>query len=184
MFERFRRALKRTAPFADAATNGSVARPSAVRPALAAKLPLDAPPATSVAALVELRADRLAAKPDVPEQPVPLPALPGATRARVGVVLAARRPSLTALTLPIPHVPKRAILAAGICAGLVGPAVTRQLAARALLSALGPSHSPAPATPAPVWESTTVEIIRIASTGQRPGQAAAIVGKLLDQLRR
>jgi hypothetical protein len=115
----------------------------------------------------------------IPEQPVPLAPLPGARRAKVGVVLPARRPG--SLALAIPRVPKRAIFAAGLCAGLAVPGVTRQLAGRALIGALGRGRRPRAS--AEVWETATIEIVRITRTGPRGGTVEAI-GKLLEQLRR
>ena len=182
MFDRFVRSRRR-APEPVAGTtvsaDGDVARPvgADVEP------PVSAPDGTSDAAVAAT--EQPVPDQPVPEQPVPLPAIPGARRARVGVVLPARRRLLPALALPIPRVPKRAIFAVGICAGLAAPSVTRQLAGRALLAALGPGRTAAsrPGVPAAL-EATTVEIIRVSSVGQRPGQTAAAVGKLLEQLTR
>ena len=192
MFDRFVRSRRR-APEPVAGTtvsaDGDVARPvgADVEP------PVSAPDGTSDAAVAATEQpvpdqplpDQPVPEQPVPEQPVPLPAIPGARRARVGVVLPARRRLLPALALPIPRVPKRAIFAVGICAGLAAPSVTRQLAGRALLAALGPGRTAAsrPGVPAAL-EATTVEIIRVSSVGQRPGQTAAAVGKLLEQLTR
>lgn len=182
MFDRFVRSRRRAPePVAGttASADGDVARPvgADVEP------PVSAPDGTSNAAVATT--EQPVPDQPVPEQPVPLPAIPGARRARVGVVLPARRRLLPALALPIPRVPKRAIFAVGICAGLAAPSVTRQLAGRALLAALGPGRTAAsrPGAPAAL-EATTVEIIRVSSVGQRPGQTAAAVGKLLEQLTR
>lgn len=114
--------------------------------------------------------------PPAPEQPVPLATIQGGRKVRVGVVLPARR-SFGTLSLPTPRVPKRAILAAGVCAGLAAPAITRHLAARALIAALGPARSTA-------MEAATIEIIRVSFTSPKTGQAAAAVSKLLEQIRR
>ena len=187
MFDRFVRSRRR-APEpvvgTTASADGDVARlvGADVEP------PVSAPDGTSdaaVAATEQPVPDQPVPDQPVPEQPVPLPAIPGARRARVGVVLPARRRLLPALALPIPRVPKRAIFAVGICAGLAAPSVTRQLAGRALVAALGPGRTAAsrPGVPAAL-EATTVEIIRVSSVGQRPGQTAAAVGKLLEQLTR
>ena len=182
MFDRFVRSRRRAPePVAGttASADGDVARPVGAD----AESPVAAPDGTSDAAVAAT--EQPVPDQPVPEQPVPLPAIPGARRARVGVVLPARRRLLPALALPIPRVPKRAIFAVGICAGLAAPSVTRQLAGRALLAALGPGRTAAsrPGTPAAL-EATTVEIIRVSSVGQRPGQTAAAVGKLLEQLTR
>ena len=194
MFDRLVRSRRRaqSAAEGEATAGGEATGPTAApdRP------PGDAPgaPADGVSAAAATAAaaplgptviDPTKVEPAAPEQPVPLPAIPSARRARIGVVLPARRSLLPALSLPVPRVPKRAILAVGICAGLAAPAVTRQLAGRALMAALGPGRPPTapPAASAP-WEATTVEIIRISSAGQRPGQAATVVGKLLEQLTR
>ena len=184
MFDRFVRSRRRTRPVTGAADTADGQAPPPIdahdeRAARPTDGTGDAAPAT---ASDHPAPDGPLTEQPAPEQPVPLPALPEARRARVGVVLPPRRSLLPALSLPIPRVPKRAIFAVGICAGLAAPAVTRQLAGRALMAALGPGRAPA-STPA-AWEATTVEIIRVSAAGQRPGQAAAAVGKLLEQLTR
>jgi len=78
-------------------------------------------------------------------------------------------------------VPKRAIFAVGICAGLAAPSLTRHLASRAVTAALGTGLQPATTAG---WESATVEIIRVTFGSQERGGTAAAVGKLLEQLRR
>ena len=115
----------------------------------------------------------------LPEQPVPLPPIPSPRRAKVGVVLPARRSLLP--SLPVPRVPKRAIFAVGICAGLAAPSLTRHLANRAVTAALGSGLQPATTA---AWESATVEIIRVTFGSQERGGTAAAVGRLLEQLRR
>jgi hypothetical protein len=118
----------------------------------------------------------------LPEQPIPLPPPVGVRRAKVGVVLPARRSLLPALPFEVPRVPKRAIFAAGICAGLAAPSLTRELAGRALTAALGPGRRASPSVEG--WETATVEIIRVIYAGPRGGQAAAAVGKILERLGR
>jgi hypothetical protein len=131
----------------------------------------------------------------LPEQPVPLPPVGAASstpavaadrragRVLHGVVLPAGRPrSLLAAALPIPRVPRRAIFAVGICAGLAAPSIVKQVAGRALTATFGPGRGPSPAGGG--WESVTMEIIRVTYAGPRRGQAAEAVGKLLEQLRR
>ena len=196
MFDRLVRSRRRAQSAAEAVTTataeGGAARPAAApttAPEDAPALPTDGvSSADAIAAATPLGSatvDPREAEPAAPEQPIPLPAIPSARRTRIGVVLPPRRSLLPALALPVPRVPKRAILAVGICAGLAAPTVTRQLAGRALMAALGPGRPPtAPPATAAAWEATTVEIIRISSAGQRPGQAASIVGKLLEQLSR
>jgi hypothetical protein len=121
----------------------------------------------------------------LPEQPVPLPALPGVRPARTGVLLPARsaRSPLALPALPVPRVPKRAILAVGVCAGLAAPAITRQIAGRALAAVLGADRRPARPSVVGGWEGATLEIIRITYRGPRQGEAAAMVGRLLDRLK-
>jgi hypothetical protein len=129
----------------------------------------------------------------LPEQPVPLPPVGAASstpavaadrragRVLHGVVLPAGRPrSLLAAALPIPRVPRRAIFAVGICAGLAAPSIVKQVAGRALLATTGRGSG----SPGERWESATMEIIRVTYAGPRRGQAAEAVGKLLEQLRR
>lgn len=120
----------------------------------------------------------------LPEQPTPLPPIPGAPRPRSGVLVPVRASrSLPALRgLPLARVSKRAVLAVGVCAGLAAPVVTRHLATRALMSLLGAGGGPGAS--AGRWHTTTVEIIRVTSGSSRPGEAAATVGKILEQLKR
>lgn len=114
----------------------------------------------------------------LPEQPVLVPARATNLPSRVGVVLPAARPGALLRYLPIPRVPKRAVLAIGICAGLAAPAVGRQLAVQALLGLLGPTRATRP------LEGATVEIIRVHYAGSAAGHAASAVTKILEQVRR
>ena len=121
----------------------------------------------------------------LPEQPVPLPALRGVRPARAGVLVPARsaRSPLALPALPVPRVPKRALLAVGVCAGLAAPAITRQVAGRALAAVLGADRRPARPSVVGGWEGATLEIIRITYRSPRQGEAAAMVGRLLDRLK-
>jgi hypothetical protein len=121
----------------------------------------------------------------LPEQPVPLPALPGIRPARAGVLLPARsaRSPLALPGLPVPRVPKRAILAVGVCAGLAAPAITRQVAGRALAAVLGADRRPATPSDSGGWRSATLEIVRITYRSPRQGEAAAMIGRLLEHLK-
>jgi hypothetical protein len=118
--------------------------------------------------------------PSTPEQPIPLAPLRDGERPRVGVLLPVRRPRSLVPALPLPRVPKRAIFAIGICAGLAVPGVTRQLAGRALVAAFGGDRA---APPAQAVERATLEVIRVTVSATQRGQAAATVGKLLEALR-
>lgn len=119
-----------------------------------------------------------AAQPVLPEQPVFVPAPVEHTPARVGVVLPAARPGALLKHLPIPSIPKRTVLAVGICAGLAAPVVGRQLATQALLALLGQGRASRP------LEGATVEIIRIHYAGSAAGHAANAVTKILEQVRK
>lgn len=117
----------------------------------------------------------------LPEQPVPLPPVAGG-RAKVGVLVPLRRSRslMPSLLLPTPRIPKRAILAVGIAAGLAAPSVTRQLAGRALMATLGGGRAARGGS----WEAATVEVIRVTYGGPQRGPAAEVLGKLVEQLRR
>jgi hypothetical protein len=129
----------------------------------------------------------------LPEQPVPLapigstapdaPAVAGGRGVRRvihGVVLPAGRSRSLLAALPIPRVPRRAIFAVGICAGLAAPSIVKQVAGRALLATTGRGSG----SPGERWESATMEIIRVTYASPGRGQAAETIGKLLEQLRR
>lgn len=119
-----------------------------------------------------------AVQPVLPEQPVLVPAPAEHAPARVGVVLPAARPGALLKHLPVPRIPKRTVLAVGICAGLAAPVVGRQLATQALLALLGQGRATRP------LEGATVEIIRIHYAGSAAGHAANAVTKILEQVRR
>lgn len=108
-----------------------------------------------------------------PEQPVLLNT--GSNRpVRVGELLPARRGRWPLSLVRLPAVPKRAILAAGVCAGLAGPAVARHLLTRTLIG-----------RPAAVAVATgAIEITRIIYNGPLTPQAAAAIGKALIAARR
>jgi hypothetical protein len=120
----------------------------------------------------------------LPEQPIVLAQGPktAVKPARTGVVISARRGRSLLPSLPVPRVPKRAIFAVGIFAGLTGPAVARHLATQALTATLGPGKRPTRANG--TWESATVEIIRVTSSSNDAGRVSETVGKLLEQIRR
>lgn len=107
----------------------------------------------------------------LPEQPVLLNT-PGRSPARVGEVMPARRGRWPLALVRLPAVPRRAILAAGLCAGLAGPAVAKHLATRLLL---GRSAGAA---------DGVLEITRIVYTGPLTPRAAAAIGKALVAARR
>jgi len=108
-----------------------------------------------------------------PEQPVLL--LPTGTRAvRVGELLPPapqRRWPLSVVRLPV--VPKRAILAAGVCAGLAAPTIARHLATRMLLGG-GPA----------VRAGGVLEITRIVYDGPLTPRATAAITKAILATRR
>jgi hypothetical protein len=107
----------------------------------------------------------------LPEQPVLLNTS-GQQPARVGELLPARRGRSPLALVRLPAVPKRVILAAGVCAGLAGPAVARHLVSRALF---GRSAAVA---------GGAIEITRIIYNGPLTPQAAAAIGKALTAARR
>jgi hypothetical protein len=136
----------------------------------------DAPDVGSEA--VEARVSELALPdpeqpaPQPPEQPVLLTPAGERRPVRVGVLLPARRRAWPLSIVRLPAVPRRAILAAGVCAGLVGPTVARHLATRLLL---GRSAARA---------EGVLEITRIVYTGPLTPRAAAAIGKALIASRR
>lgn len=107
-----------------------------------------------------------------PEQPVLLTVSGAVKPVHVGEVLLARRPRWPLALVRLPSVPKRAILAAGVCAGLAAPGIARHLAARMLLG-----HGAAPVGP-------VLEVTRIVYSGPLTPQAAAAIGKALAGGRR
>ncbi len=107
----------------------------------------------------------------LPDQPVLLNTT-GRQPARIGELLPARQGRSPLAFVRLPSVPKRIILAAGVCAGLVGPAVARHLVTRLLFG-----------RPAAVAGSA-IEITRIIYNGPLTPQAAAAIGKALTAGRR
>jgi hypothetical protein len=103
------------------------------------------------------------------EQPVLLTPVGATRQVHVGDVLPpARRGWPGPLArLPLPMVPKRAILAAGVCAGLVAPTLARHLASRMLA---GPSANPI---------GTTLEITKIVYNGPLTADAVSNICKAL-----
>jgi hypothetical protein len=116
-----------------------------------------------------------------PEQPFVLVAARSPKRARLGEVLPARR-ARALLPLPaLPRIPKRAVFAVGIAAGLAAPAIARHLLLRSLAGFVADSprilHSPA-------LEAASVEIIRITGLSPHRGRAGELVGTLLERVDR
>jgi hypothetical protein len=110
-------------------------------------------------------------QPASPEQPVLLNT--GNNRpVHVGELLPSRRGPWPLALVRLPAVPKRAILAAGVCAGLAGPALARHFVSRALFG-----------RPAAV-AGGAIEITRIIYNGPLTPQAAAAIGKALIAARR
>ncbi len=106
-----------------------------------------------------------------PEQPVLL--LPSGTRAvRVGEVLPPQRRRWPLSVVRLPVVPKRAILTAGVVAGLAAPSVAKHLATRMLL---GGAASKA---------EGVLEITRIVYTGPLTPRATAAIAKAILATRR
>lgn len=107
-----------------------------------------------------------------PEQPVLL--MPsGSTRpVCVGELLPARRSPWLLSIVRLPVIPKRAILAAGVCAGLAAPTLARHLATRIILG-----------RPASRVEGM-LEVTRIVYTGPLTPRAATAIGKVLEAGRR
>jgi hypothetical protein len=109
----------------------------------------------------------------LPEQPVLL--LPSGNRVvRVGELLPPaprRRWPLSVVRLPV--VPKRAILAAGVCAGLAGPTIVRALATRALLGGSSTTRA-----------DGVLEITRIVYDGPLTPRATAAITRAILATRR
>jgi hypothetical protein len=106
-----------------------------------------------------------------PEQPVLL--LPSGTRAvRVGELLPVQRRRWPLSVVRLPAVPKRAILAAGVVAGLAGPTLARHLVTRALLGG------------AATRADGVLEITRIVYTGPLTPRATAAIAKAILATRR
>lgn len=90
----------------------------------------------------------------------------------VGEVLPARRQRWPISLVRLPAVPKRAILAAGLCAGLAAPGLARHLASRVL------AGRPA------VRPEGVLEITRIVYAGPLTPRAANAIEKALTAGRR
>ena len=107
-----------------------------------------------------------------PEQPVLLMPTGGTRPVHVGELLPARRRPWPLSVVRLPVIPKRAILAAGICAGLAAPGIARHLATRMILG-----------RPASRAEGI-LEITRIIYTGPLTPRAATAISKVLEAGRR
>jgi hypothetical protein len=90
----------------------------------------------------------------------------------VGELLPARRRPWPLAWARLPVIPKRAILAAGVCAGLAAPGIARHLAMRALF---GPQR---------VRPEGVLEVTRIVYAGPLNPRTAAAIGKVLAAGRR
>jgi hypothetical protein len=101
--------------------------------------------------------------------------LPSGTRAvRVGELLPARRRRWPLSVIRLPVVPKRAVLAAGVCAGLAAPSIARHLATRLLLG----GH------PAAASAEGVLEVTRIVYTGPLTPRATSAIVKAILATRR
>jgi hypothetical protein len=107
-----------------------------------------------------------------PEQPVLLMPSGGSRPVHVGELLPARRRSWPLALVRLPAIPKRAILAAGVCAGLAAPTLARHLATRVILGR--------PAARA----SGFLEVTRIVYTGPLTPKAATAIRTVLEAGRR
>lgn len=106
-----------------------------------------------------------------PEQPVLL--LPSGMRAvRVGEVLPPERRRWPLSVVRLPTVPRRAILAAGVVAGLAGPGLAKHLATRMLLGGVAAKAD------------GVLEITRIVYTGPLTPRATAAIAKAILATRR
>jgi len=137
-------------------------------------LPLDATRTADVAANLDQPALPDPGWPDAPPPEQPVLLMPsGVTRpVRVGEVLPARRRTWPLSVVRLPVIPKRAILAVGVCAGLAAPTLVRHLATRIIFGQ--------PAAPT----GGILEVTRIVYTGPLTPRAATAVSKLLDAGRR
>lgn len=114
--------------------------------------------------------DRPSTRP--PEQPVVLMPSGGTRQVHVGELLPARRRPWPLSVVRVPAIPRRAILAAGVCAGLAAPTLARHLATRMLLGR--PSSG----------VQGVLEVTRIVYTGPLTPRAATAIGKVLEAGRR
>jgi hypothetical protein len=103
-----------------------------------------------------------------PEQPVLLTPTGGTRQVHVGELLPARRPRWPLSVVRLPVIPKRAILAAGVCAGLAAPTLARHLATRIILGR--PTSG----------VHGVLEVTRIVYTGPLTPRAATAIGKILE----
>ena len=107
-----------------------------------------------------------------PEQPVLLMPSGGSRPVHVGELLPARRQPWPLTLVRLPAIPKRAILAAGVFAGLAAPSLARHLATRMVM---GRSATRV---------EGVLEITRIVYTGPLTPRAATAIGKVLQAGRR
>jgi hypothetical protein len=110
-----------------------------------------------------------------PEQPVLLSPSGAARPVRIGELLPARQRRWPLAIVRLPVIPKRAILAAGVCAGLAAPQIARHLATRVLLG------NPQPAVRG---VQGVLEITRIVYNGPLTPHAAEAISKALTAGRR
>lgn len=110
------------------------------------------------------------------EQPVLLSASGVARPVRIGEVLPARQRRWPLSVVRLPAVPKRAILAAGVCAGLAAPQIAKHLATRMLLGNAGPSPS--------AGVQGALEITRIVYNGPLTPAVTEAIGRALAAGRR
>jgi hypothetical protein len=107
-----------------------------------------------------------------PEQPVLLMPSGGTRPVHVGELLPARRAPWPLSVARLPVIPKRAILAAGVFAGLAAPTLARHLAMRIIVG-----------RPTSRVEGV-LEVTRIVYTGPLTPRAATAIGKVLEAGRR
>ena len=107
-----------------------------------------------------------------PEQPVLLMPSGATCPVHVGELLPARRRPWPLSVVRLPTVPKRAVLAVGVCAGLAAPGIARHLATRMILG-----------RPASRVEGF-LDVTRIVYTGPLTPRAATAIHKVLEAGRR
>jgi hypothetical protein len=105
-----------------------------------------------------------------PEQPVLLTPVGTTRQVHVGDVLPPARRGWAGGLVRLPPVPKRAILAAGVCAGLVAPALARHLAIRLLLG---------PGAKSGIGSAGTLEVTRIVYHGPVTAETISSIVKAL-----
>jgi hypothetical protein len=106
-----------------------------------------------------------------PEQPVLLMPTGEARPVHVGELVPAPRPRWRLSVVRVPVVPKRAILAAGLCVGLAAPGIARHMVTRLLVSR--PSSR----------AEGVLEITRIVYSGPLTPRAVAAIGRALAPTR-